>query len=312
MEENLFKESALKLSQTDLKIFTECPVSWFLEKVLSVFSENYDAGIFDARNIGNLSHNVLEVLYKEIGSTDKYFNSKNLDNYIERASLIFDDLAEKSIDFRGALAKPFIQSLKKRVMEAVNFVLESDASLLDGYAPKWVEEWIEIENDGILYRGKIDRASFPQDERSGVIIDYKTNNMPAYSSYGKKNSTAEEIELTDFQIPMYIFLAESKLKKDSTKEKKNFETIEHAWFLSFVQQKINKVVNDNEAIPVTRSGSERTREDFQSSIDAFINEAERFAEQVKAQNFTKPSSVSFETCSTCGFKHICRTAYSVK
>jgi len=312
MEENLFKEGALKLSQTDLKIFTECPVSWFLEKVLSVFSENYDANIFDARNIGNLSHNVLEVLYKEIGSTDKYFNSKNLDNYIERASLIFDDLAEKSMDFRGALAKPFIQSLKKRVMEAVNFVLESDASLLDGYAPKWVEEWIEIENDGILYRGKIDRASFPQDERSGVIIDYKTNNMPSYSSYGKKNSSVEEIELTDFQIPMYIFLAESKLKKDSTKEKKNFETIEHAWFLSFVQQKINKVVNDNEAIPVTRSGSERTREDFQSSIDAFINEAERFAELVKAQDFTKPYSVSFETCSTCGFKHICRTAYSVK
>ena len=312
MEENLFKDGALKLSQTDLKIFTECPVLWFLEKVLSVFSENYDAGIFDARNIGNLSHNVLEVLYKEIGSTDKYFNSKNLDTYIERASLIFDDLAEKSIDFRGALAKPFIQSLKKRVMEAVRFVLESDASLLDGYAPKWVEEWIEMENDGILYRGKIDRASFPQDERSGVIIDYKTNNMPAYSSYGKKNSSAEEIELTDFQIPMYIFLAESKLKKDSTKEKKNFETIEHAWFLSFVQQKINKVVNDNEAIPVTRNGSERSREDFQSSIDAFINEAERFAEFVKAQDFTKPSSVSFETCSTCGFKHICRTAYSVK
>lgn len=302
MEENLFKDGAIKLSQTDLKIFTECPVLWFLEKVLSVFSENYDAGIFDARNIGNLSHNVLEVLYKEIGSTDKYFNSKNLDNYIERASLIFDDLAEKSIDFRGALAKPFIQSLKKRVMEAVNFVLESDASLLDGYAPKWVEEWIEIENDGILYRGKIDRASFPQDERSGVIIDYKTNNMPAYSSYGKKNSSVEEIELTDFQIPMYIFLAESKLN----------QKIEHAWFLSFVQQKINKVVNDNEAIPVTRSGSERSREDFQSSIDAFINEAERFAELVKNQDFTKPSSVSFETCSTCGFKHICRTAYSVK
>lgn len=312
MEENLFKEGALKLSQTDLKIFTECPVSWFLEKVLSVFSENYDAGIFDARNIGNLSHNVLEVLYKEIGSTDKYFNSKNLDNYIERASLIFDDLAEKSIDFRGALAKPFIQSLKKRVMEAINFVLESDASLLDGYAPKWVEEWIEIENDGILYRGKIDRASFPQDERSGVIIDYKTNNMPTYSSYGKKNSSVEEIELTDFQIPMYIFLAESKLKKDLKKETESFETIEHAWFLSFVQQKINKVVNDNEVIPVTRNGSERSREDFQSSIDAFINEAERFAEQVKTQDFTKPSTLSFETCSTCGFKHICRTAYSVK
>lgn len=312
MEENLFKEGALKLSQTDLKIFTECPVLWFLEKVLSVFSENYDAGIFDARNIGNLSHNVLEVLYKEIGSTDKYFNSKNLDTYIERASLIFDDLAEKSMDFRGALAKPFIQSLKKRVMEAVNFVLESDASLLDGYAPKWVEEWIEMENDGILYRGKIDRASFPQDERSGVIIDYKTNNMPTYSSYGKKNSSAEEIELTDFQIPMYIFLAESKLKRDLKKETESFETIEHAWFLSFVQQKINKVVNDNEVIPVTRSGSERSREDFQSSIDAFINEAERFAEQVKTQDFTKPSTLSFETCSTCGFKHICRTAYSVK
>ncbi|UTC66615.1 MULTISPECIES: PD-(D/E)XK nuclease family protein [unclassified Treponema] len=302
IEENLFKDGAFKLSQTDLKTFTECPSSWFLKKVLSVFDENYDAHIFDARNIGNLSHSVLEALYIEIGSTDKYFNSDNLDRYMEKASSIFDDIAEKSMDFRGGLAKPFIQSLKKRVMEAVNFVLENDAKFLNGYYPKWVEEWIEIENNGILYRGKIDRASFPQDERSGVIIDYKTNNMPAYSSYGKKGMNADDIELTDFQIPMYIFLAESKLN----------QTIEHAWFLSFVQQKINKVVNDNEVIPVARNGAERTRDDFQSSIDSFIKEAERFAELVNAQDFTRPSFVSFETCKDCNFKHICRIVYSVK
>lgn len=302
IRENLFKNDALKLSQTDLKTFSECPVLWFLEKVLSVFSENYDAGIFDARNIGTLSHTVLEILYREICSTDNYFNSKNLDKYIERASLIFDDAAEKYMDFRGALAKPFIQSLKRRVLDAVNFVLKSDASFLDGYSPKWVEEWIETEKEGILYRGKIDRASFPQDERSGVIIDYKTNNLPSYSAYGKEGLNAEDIELTDFQIPMYIFLAESKLH----------QTIEHAWFLSFVQQKINKVVNDNEVIPNKGGKSERTREDFQSSIDALIREAERFAYLVKNQDFTKPSSVSFEECSGCRFKHICRTVYSVK
>ncbi|MGF7110246.1 PD-(D/E)XK nuclease family protein [Treponema pedis] len=305
------KNNSVKVSQSDLKKFYECPVFWFLSNVLAVYPEEYDAAIFDSRDIGNLCHEVLEKLYKEIKKTDNCFNKEHIETYKSIAEKEIEQITENYADFRGALAKPFIQSLKQRILYAVEFVLKTDSELLNGYSPDWIEEWIETDCEGILYRGKIDRASFPPDERSAVIIDYKTNSMPAFSSYGNKDD--DDIELTDFQIPMYIFLAETKLLQNKKqKEGNSLSEIEHAWFLSFVQQKINKVVNDNTVIEVNRKGKEKTRKEFQSVIDTFILYAEHFAECVHNENFTKTKNVTFENCSACSLKNVCRTVYSVK
>ena len=307
---NKYINGNLKLSQKDLKIFTECPSSWFLKNILSVFTENYDAHIFDAKDIGDLCHNVLEKLYKYIKETDYVFKADNILKYKKIASEYFDGAAKHSPNFKGALAAPFIESLKKQVLAAADFVLTSDAELLDGYVPEWIEEWIEIQRNGILYCGRIDRASFPQDERSGVIIDYKTKGMPPFNSYGDKNDL--DIELSDFQIPMYIFLAEEKLNERFKNTGHSIKAdIEHAWFLSFVEKKINKVVNNDEVINGGNSKNKRTREDFQKVMDIFILYAEKFKHLVEEQDFTKPASVNFAKCLLCPFKNVCRTTFSM-
>ncbi len=300
-----FKNNSVKISQSDLKKFYECPAEWFLNNIFSVYREKYDASIFDSRDIGNLCHEVLERLYKKIKSEDKYFKAEHIDRYKSIAKKEADELTNTERNLRGALAKPFIQSMRQRIFYAIDFVLETDKEKLNGYSPEWIEQWIETENNGILYCGKIDRVSFSADKQNGVIIDYKTNIIPSYASYGDAN--AAEIKLTDFQIPMYIILTETKLSNNKIVP----HLIEHAWFLSLAQQKINMIVNDNNTIPVARKGKEKTREEFQAVIDSFIQYAEYFAECVREENFTKTSNVTFEKCLKCELKNICRTVYSI-
>lgn len=301
--ENQFKNALVKVSQTDLKDFYICPSFWLLKKILKITSEEYDASIFNVRNIGILCHEVLKSLYSKIQKEDVYFNACNIEKYKTTAEDEFNNIINVKSLFKGALAKPFIQSLKQRVLDVVNYVLQTDALLLNGYTPKWVEEKIEFEDaeNNIYYNGQIDRVSFPAGGDTCVIIDYKTNNMPAYNVYGNKKSC--EAILSDFQIPMYVFLTEKKLKT---------ERVEHAWFLSFVQQKINMIINDKNVISAGFSPSTKTREEFQPAIDALILYAKYFAECVRKENFTKSKDITFKDCSVCIFKNICRETYSVK
>ncbi len=301
--QNLFKNTSVKVSQTDLKDFYVCPSFWLLKKVLRITSEKYDAALFNVRNIGILCHEVLKELYTKIKKEDTYFNADHLEKYRLIAKTQFDKTANIKSDFKGALAKPFIQSLKRRVLTVVEYVLQTDAALLNGYSPAWTEEKLEFNDteNGIYYNGQADRVSFPPHEGAGVIIDYKTKDMPPYSSYGKKNDS--DPKLTDFQIPMYVFLTEKKL---------NGEKIGHAWFLSFVQQKTNTIINDKNAVPAASGRDSKTREEFQSALDAFLLYAHGFAEHVREKNFVKPKEVTFKACSECTFKNICRETYSVK
>jgi len=200
------------------------------------------------------------------------------------------------------LAKPFIQSLKQRVLDVVNYVLQTDALLLNGYTPKWVEEKIEFEDaeNNIYYNGQIDRVSFPAAGDTCVIIDYKTNNMPAYNVYGNKKSC--EAILSDFQIPMYVFLTEKVCFK---------QDVEHAFFLAITDGEIKYIINDKDVIPQGSSLS-KTRAAFEPSVAAFLRAANAYAQHARAEDFRKPTSVQWANCRGCTLHTICRTAFTVK
>lgn len=302
---DIFQNNSVKLSQSDLDLFYTCPVKWFLKKIIKIKFKEYDAQIINAVDIGLVSHSVFENLYKRIKKEDNAFSKNNLEKYKTMAEEEIKNIADYSKILKGGLAKPFIQSLSKRTFEAVDFVLQTDAELLDGYIPCWIEEWIEIDSGGILYRGKIDRVSFPQDESGAVIIDYKTGYTPAYSDYGKKDSL--EVELKDFQIPMYVFLTENKMLQNSKNKKENkFGLIDSAYFFNLKDKKNVKIITPE------AKRYEKTREQFQSAMDTFSICAEYFANKIRDENFTKTDKVKFSTCASCELKHICRETYSVK
>ena len=198
-------------------------------------------------------------------------------------------------DFQGPLAAPFIESIKKRTLQSVNFVLAFDAEKLDGYQPFMMEEKVRYRSGDILYHGIIDRVSLQPAEDRAVILDYKSGTVPTAASY-------DPAKLTDFQIPMYVFLTEKVCFK---------QDVEHAFFLAITDGEIKYIINDKDVIPQGSSLS-KTRAAFEPSVAAFLQAADTYAQHARAEDFRKPTSVQWANCRGCTLHTICRTAFTVK
>ena len=294
-----YEDGAFRISQSGLRLFSTCPAQWFLSAALHISEDQTDAELFNPRNIGIICHSVLEQLYRRIRETDTVFISAHLSDYTAWASELFDKTVTQKTDFRGPLASPFIESIKKRTLQSVAFVLSFDAEKLDGYQPYTMEEELRYRSGAILYHGMIDRISYQQGEGRAVIIDYKTGKqIPTAASYNPEG-------LTDFQIPMYVFLAENA---ETTCFK---QEVRHAFFLAVTEEEVKYIINDKSAV-AQGSARSKTREDFEPSIKAFLDAAQLYAQQVKEEDFRKPAAVQLKDCMGCPFHTICRTAFVVE
>ena len=290
-----YTDGAFRISQSGLHLFSGCPAQWFLSSALSIDEEDTDAELFNPRYIGIICHRILERLYQRIRENDRVFISAHLADYREWAESIFNETVHSQTDFRGPLAAPFIESIKKRSLKSVDFVLTFDAEKLDGYAPYLMEGELQYRSGDILYHGLVDRISYQEAEGRAVIIDYKTGKVPSATDY-----TSEAMR--DFQMPMYIFLAENSLKQE----------VLHAFFLGITKEERRYIVNDKEVIPQESSRSSKTREAFEPSIQAFLQIAQAYAQQVGKEDFRKPAAVQWQDCMGCPFHTICRTTFTVE
>ena len=287
-------DGLFRISQTSLASFSFCAVKWLLQSILTIQAADTDAELFNPSHTGLICHAVLHKLYQKIQSTDPVFISAHKDRYRAWAHELFDTLVYSTTDFQGPLAVPFIQSLKTRVLKSIEAVLSFDEAKLDGYEPLSMEEEFSYANGNILYHGKIDRISYRAADDRAVILDYKTGAVPSASSYTPP-------ALTDFQIPMYIFLAEhARIKRP----------IEHVFFLNVSDGKVSYIVNDKNSIDQGASRS-KTREEFESTMQAFYQAASNFAQKVNAEALEKPKTVQRQDCEQCAFKMICRTTFLV-
>lgn len=290
-----YTDGAFRISQSGLHLFSDCPAQWFLSSALSIDEEDTDAELFNPRYIGIICHRILERLYQRIRETDRVFISAHLADYREWAESIFNETVHSQTDFRGPLAAPFIESIKKRSLKSVDFVLTFDAEKLDGYAPYLMEGELQYRSGDILYHGLVDRISYQEAEGRAVIIDYKTGKVPSATDY-----TSEAMR--DFQMPMYIFLAENRLKQE----------VLHAFFLGITKEERRYIVNDKEVIPQDSARSSKTREEFEPSIQAFLQIAQEYAQQVGMEDFRKPAAVQWQDCMGCPYHTICRTTFTVE
>ena len=289
-----YTDGAFRISQSGLHLFSGCPAQWFLSSALHINEEDTDAELFNPRHIGIICHRVLEQLYQRIRKNDKVFTSAHLADYKTWAETIFNETVHSQTDFRGPLAAPFIESIKQRSLKSVAFVLTFDAEKLDGYTPYMMENELQHLSGDILYHGLVDRISYQEAEGRAVILDYKTGKVPSAADY-------QQNPMRDFQIPMYIFLAEDELKQE----------IRHAFFLGITKEERKYIVNDKEAIP-QGSAHSKTREEFEPSIQAFVKAAQAYAQLARAEDFTKSAAIRWDDCMSCPFHTICRTTFTVE
>ena len=293
----------VRVTQTDLSLFSVCGSRWFLSRILALQSETADAELLDERNLGILYHDVLKRLYENIRNVDGAFNAQHIDAYKENAKTLVESAAAEHAEFRGPIAEPLIDALVKRITDGIAGILDKDAATLDGFIPDFLEDDIAFSEDGIRYYGKIDRISRRPSDNMTVLIDYKSGRVPSPLVY----KADEAGEISDYQIPMYVHLAES-----SPDSPYNGSRIEFAWFAGIQDGDWRPIINDNEEI---RHGLKRgmsTRDEFEPAMESFRKATKRFETAVRARDFIRPDKLPASECFSCDYRKICRFTYAVR
>lgn len=302
IQTRLMKIEGLLVTATHLNAWSLCGAKLFLGTILKIKEESADAELLNERNIGILYHDVLETVYARIRDEDGAFKKERLEDYRAWADAASRDSARGYSEFRGPLAAPLIDTLADRVLDGVNTILESDAELLDGFAPKVLEGELTYAENGLSYYGRVDRISV-NDQGSAVLIDYKSGYVTPTGDY----TVSPDGALKDCQIPLYAFLVEhDKAKPCGSKP------LEFAWFGDIKKGKYQPVIHDRAIIPWNSRARLFSRAEFEPSMKAFSHMAERYADGIAREDFTRPESLSWTECASCDFRKICRYVYSVR
>ncbi|ULQ61068.1 PD-(D/E)XK nuclease family protein [Brucepastera parasyntrophica] len=291
----------IRVSQSDLVVFAVCNTRWLLSRIFRIETDETEAGLMNERNLGLLYHDVLKKLYDRIRKENSVFLSSEIPAYIFWTQELAKNATAAHAEFRGPLAAPLISALVKRITDGITGMLECDAEYLDNYIPDFLEEDIAFSKNGIRYYGKIDRISRHPADNTLVLIDYKSGRTPMPKDY----VPGEDGLISDFQIPMYVFLAE-----ESPESPFHGQKIEQAWFASISGREYRPIINDSSLFSHNRKQGAVSREEFEPALQSFHRETERFIEAFKINNFTRPKDLDWSVCQACDFRKICRFTYS--
>ncbi|MDR2070764.1 MAG: PD-(D/E)XK nuclease family protein [Treponema sp.] len=289
-EEKEGGRSLIRVSATtDLNVFFFCPAKWLYQKIFDAKNLALEAQLMDDASLGLLYHEILKDLFIRIRAEDRVFKQGRLGDYNAWVEEITFAAARNHPAFQGPLAVPLVVSQAKAIARRIKALLKVESQYFDGYAAADIEFSLDLEQDGILLNGILDRVSVSPED-SPVIIDYKTGAPPS-----KAESTgADDTPLRDFQMPMYVKLYEAKTGVP----------VETACFLS---------INNHDVTAVIGSlGKKRghSRGAYQETLDVFDGCTRKFAESLDALDFVPPET-DLAACSKCDYRCLCRTNFAL-
>jgi ATP-dependent helicase/DNAse subunit B len=183
----------------------------------------------------------------------------------------------------------------------VNFI-----SYFAGFRVVASESNYRLQRETHCLNGIIDCILEDQRNSSGqcgtaVLIDFKTKYKLKLSDYIGENG------LTDFQLPLYLRLAEAELKKD----------VHTALFFSILEAKpqvlfgfVKNIINDT-AIPKKPEDCIMPGSDvFINIMNEFDKKTEQFTREISGGSFSFSPLIP-KACMSCDYKKICRTLYQI-
>jgi ATP-dependent helicase/DNAse subunit B len=289
---NKTEDGAVKLSvsASDLNDFFSCPVLWLYSRIFRLEEQKLDASLLDAESLGLIYHKILQRLFERIKNNGALFLGEKLETYFEWIKEITDSTLRSNDTLRGPLVYPLLSPLASSINKKLRALLKTEARYFNNRKILELEKECKLFRGPLMLNGYIDRVSEGADPPGGdMIIDYKSGRVPP-KSHCRYN---EEKGLLDFQIPMYI-----KLYEESTGRKIGsaaFAGIRKADFVSVV----GSFKKDN-----------YSREQYQETMDELERAIGIFRNNVLALTF-KREKILRSTCSSCKYKTMCRTLYSL-
>lgn len=318
-------EDIIKITQTDLSSFFNCPRKWLFSKILKLKEDSLETNLMDIYEMGNLYHLIIQKFLEKI--KDKKINlictqdennphqkdAKNFGNseqdVISFLSKSFDEAVKERAYFKTPLVLEMLKSQKSKITDTIyNLMIKIFSNQnFSGATPSFLEKefWAYIKEMNVCLYGKIDCILSSDDGESGFnsILDFKKTSVKSANQCWLNQKLTKDGEniytLEDFQIPLYMKLTE-----------KNGIPSEYAYFASVQSDELKKIV------PKTKNEG---REEYEDTINFAIELASEFRDSIENMNFqpianSKQSGYLFEptkTCLKCNFQSVCRTMFSV-
>jgi ATP-dependent helicase/nuclease subunit B len=202
-----------QVSVTSLRAWLECPLRFYLSRVLKMQPVDPAKTELDEFDFGILCHAALEAMGNAPALRD-CTDAKAIREFLLAA--LDRDAAKR---FGRELTLPLVvqlESARQRLSRAAEVQAQSRA---EGWVIAFVERAFEIDVGGLTVRGKIDRID--RHEATGAIrvLDYKTSDKPvnpaeAHVRWARRDETAREFARfpegdrecvwRDLQLPLYL------------------------------------------------------------------------------------------------------------
>jgi ATP-dependent helicase/nuclease subunit B len=217
------------LSATSLETYAACPFQYFCEKILSLEAIEEPEKIISLSPLdkGWLIHAILFEFFENLKKEKSQPLSKeHRDRYFDRMERIARNLFKK-MEQRGRTGFPMMWKIEKdHIMDDLRELLRVEMEKTEPFIPSHFEvrfgmpESEELEGafssdfpvplemkdkKTISFKGRIDRIDLSEDQKRGIIIDYKTG-----KAYHNNNAFMGGQSL---QLPIYIYAAEHLLKE---------------------------------------------------------------------------------------------------
>ena len=313
------------VSSTSLESYFQCSLKWIFERVLELENIEIETGLMADNIAGQVYHAVLNLLLDELRETGEPIAGPLFSGSDQKPLPVLPDswrsrLAEKtemvfaSFPRLPRSEKPVMSALTARLLRAEKQMFVSSLerflaafiSFFAGFRVLASEKFHSLQRDFYCLNGIIDcvledaRDDSPE-KGSAVIVDFKTKKMP-----NPADCTGED-GLANFQLPMYLRLAESALKKE----------VHTALFFSIIDAApqvlfgvIENVLSGGNIPKKEEDRITRGSGAFIRIMDDLDKKAEQFAKEISTGAFSVFSS-GVEQCLQCSYNRVCRTVYKI-
>jgi len=305
------------VSSSSLAVFYQCPLKWLFERVLNIKNTEIDAALMAQNITGIVYHEVLnrflsahkndkKALLKPVYSSQKLFLPDEYKTLLEKSiTMTFDKFPgfhDETKPQMSRLTSRLLQAGKKQFQFNLENCIINFISLFNGCYVKDCEISLKSPRESYYLNGKLD-CILESPENNYIIIDFKTGKTPKRAACTGDG----ENDLSDFQLPMYITLAQ-----DNEDIK-----ISAAVFYSILEHRpeviTGAVKDDYNEVTIPKKEEDRILPDsekYTRLFDEFNKKTQAFADNVSAGEFTVPQT-KYVDCNGCNYNRICRTNFII-
>ncbi|MDR0451262.1 MAG: PD-(D/E)XK nuclease family protein, partial [Treponema sp.] len=316
-------EGMFRVSATAMEPFFRCAAEWFYARVLRLESVRMETSLMAENITGSLYHALLNRFFNTLMEKGGLLLPPDGEALPEpyrkilasAAAEVFESLPRLPGESRplSALTVRFLRAGKEAAVKQTELFLAALLRYFGGFAVAGSEISYTLKEGKRCLTGKVDLLL--SDEREGeaggaAIVDFKLNYLPRRSDCTGKG----ERGLQDFQLPMYLSLAEAN----------GCPPVERALFfkilraeplvvLGSIRDSLDGTEKPGRGVILRKPGGSREEgeDPFAAILAEFREKAGQYAEEAGTGNFSV-FSTGEKQCAKCAYHRICRTLYTVE